>query len=373
MNALEILLSRRWIVKALDRDLYYQVKDHLMEYQVFLSEKLGYHIIVNPYLIKLEKIPAKAEPWMGILDFRETLEYVFLCLVLMYLEEKEIGEQFTLSGIADYAESQWKKDKIDWTVYRTRKSFVRVLKFCEKCGMFQIVDGEDDSFAKDTEADVLYDNTGASRYFMRNFSRDISGYTDISDFEREDWIGMDTERGIIRRQRVYRRLLLSMGMYKNADTEEDFSYVRNYRNVIQSDLSAVLACDLQVYRNSAFLLLDPDCKMGRCFPEDKTFSDIALLCSHIIVERVESGEIFCPGDETLKLSAEEFQAVLEECKTRYQQGFLKTYRDMTMGEFCEGSSQYMEELGLIVREGKQVLVSPAMGKLIGEYPKGFNS
>lgn len=371
MNALEILLSRRWILKADDRDLYYQVKDHLSDYKNFLSEKLGYHVIVNPYLIKLEKIPAKAEPWMGISDFHETAEYVFLCLILMYLEEKEAGEQFTLSGITDYVQSQWHEDKIDWAVYRTRRLFVRVLKFCEKSGLICVVDGNEERFAKDTEADVLYDNTGASRYFMKNFTRDISGYQNVNDFEKEDWFGMDEDRGIIRRQRVYRRLLLSMGMYRDEDTEEDYSYVKNFRNVIQNDFSEILACDLQIYRSGVFLVLDPDCRTGRCFPEDKTFSDIALLCSRILVERVKSGALVCGVDEKIHMSDEEFRSVLEECKSKYQKGFLKTYRDMTMGEFYDAASGYMEELGLIRRNGGRVCIYAAMGRLIGCFPKDF--
>ena len=29
MNAIEVLLSRRWILKARDKELYYQVKDEI--------------------------------------------------------------------------------------------------------------------------------------------------------------------------------------------------------------------------------------------------------------------------------------------------------------------------------------------------------
>ena len=71
MNALEILLSKRWIVKSREKELYYQVKDQLGEYRNFLNEKLGYHIVITPNLIKLEKVPAQPENWMGILEFKE--------------------------------------------------------------------------------------------------------------------------------------------------------------------------------------------------------------------------------------------------------------------------------------------------------------
>ena len=51
MNTLETLLDRRWILKSRDRDLYYQVKDDLGGLRKFVTEKLGYPLIVNPYLV----------------------------------------------------------------------------------------------------------------------------------------------------------------------------------------------------------------------------------------------------------------------------------------------------------------------------------
>ena len=73
-------------------------------------------------------------------------------------------------------------------------------------GIMEINDGNEDSFMKSDAGEVLYENTGASRYFMRNLTRDISEYEKPEDFLKEEWIGMNEDRGIIRRQRVYRRL-----------------------------------------------------------------------------------------------------------------------------------------------------------------------
>ena len=96
MRTLELLLNRRWILKSRERELYYQVKEELSsgEEKKFLMEKLGYQVVVNPYMIKVEKMPAVPENWMGILEFKEPIEYVFFCLVLMFLEDKEAEEQF---------------------------------------------------------------------------------------------------------------------------------------------------------------------------------------------------------------------------------------------------------------------------------------
>ncbi len=106
MNVLEKLLSNRWFVKAVNRDEYYQIKDGISDVQNFLSEKLGYHVIVNPYVIKLEKIPAHPENWMGIMEFSEPMEYVMFCLTLMFLEDKEIDGQFILSQHTERLEAE---------------------------------------------------------------------------------------------------------------------------------------------------------------------------------------------------------------------------------------------------------------------------
>ena len=116
MNALEILLGRRWILKSKEKELYYQMKDELGSVKKFLTEKLGFQVIVNPYLIKVEKIPAQPENWMGIHAFKEVLDYVFFCYVLMFLEDKETEEQFVLSELTEYVQSQCRDRAVDWTL-----------------------------------------------------------------------------------------------------------------------------------------------------------------------------------------------------------------------------------------------------------------
>ena len=76
MKVLEVLLNNRWILKSRDRELYYQVKEALAsgEEKKFLREKLGYQVLINPYMIKVEKLPAAAENWMGISEFCDPIE-----------------------------------------------------------------------------------------------------------------------------------------------------------------------------------------------------------------------------------------------------------------------------------------------------------
>lgn len=371
MNTLEILLGRRWILKSREKELYYQMKDELGSVKKFLTEKLGFQLIVNPYLIKVEKIPAEPENWMGIHDFKDVLDYVLFCYVLMFLEDKEPEEQFVLSELTEYVQSQCRDRVVDWTIYQHRQSLIRILKYCVHCGILHVTDGNETDFAKDYTSEILYENTGASRYFMKNFTRDIMNYSTPQEFQKEEWIDVNEDRGIVRRQRVYRSLLMSMGMNKNEQNEEDFAYVRNYRNMVQGELSELFDCELQIHRTSAFLILGEHCQLGRCFPEENTLSDIALLCFGLIRKEIEKGTIPVPKDEQICISREEFERIIENCKLMYGKGFIKTYREKTTTEFIREIGNYMEELEFIHVTDHGIYLNKAIGKITGEYPEDF--
>ena len=371
MKPLEVLLSKRWILKNRDKELYYQLKDEIGKSRDFLTEKLGYQAIVTPNLIKLEKIPAYAQNWMGIQEFSDHLEYIFLCMILMFLEERDSGEQFVLSMLTEYIQENIKEEQIDWTIYSYRRYLVKVMKYCVKVGILEIDDGSEDNFMKSDEGEVLYQNTGASRYFMKNFSRDISDYQKQEDFLKEEWIGMNEDRGIIRRQRVYRSLLMSPGIYLNDDTEEDFAYVRHYRGMIQEELNRFFDCELQVHKTSAFLVMGEDSNLGKSFPEENTLSDIVLLWCGLFRQKINDGDIEVPIGEDIVISTQQFVAISEECKRRYGNGWIKTYREMTMGEFCNKLKEYMIIMEMIKEIYDQIMVYPIVGKVEGCYPKDF--
>lgn len=373
MKVLEVLFNRRWILKSRERELYYQVKEALAsgEEKKFIREKLGYQVLINPYMIKLEKLPAVPENHMGISEFHEPIEYVFFCIVLMFLEEKEAEEQFVLSELTEYVQSQYQKETIDWTVYRYRRHMIKVMKYCVDCGILKVNDGNEEGFAKDDTSEVLYENTGVSRYFMKNFTQDIMNYTMPGDFEKGEWIDLNEDRGIVRRQRVYRRLLMSMGMYKDVDAEEDFAYVRNYRNMIQGDFEKWFDCELQVHSSSAFLILGEDCRLGRSFPEENTLSDIVLLFYQLLLDEIGAKKIGIPLNEQLCIPKEQFQRLVERCKEKFGAGFNKTYREMTFAEFYREVYAYMENLMLIEMERGDVLIRSVAGKIMGKYPEDF--
>ncbi len=319
MRELEILLGRRWVLKSEDRELYYRIRDSIGEIRRFAAEKLGCQVIENALLVKLEKIPALPEAFMGIRAFTSQEEYALLCILLMFLEDRDSGEQFILSQLTEYISANVPGEGVDWTLYATRRRLVRVLRYAAEQGLIQVTDGNDDAFMDQETGEVLYENAGASRYFMRNFSRDIMGYTRPEDFQESDWFAMDEDRG------------------------------------------------------SAFLMQGEDCRIGEVFPGNTGMSDILLLCCGEIRRRVEDGVWTPQKDDRITVQEVEFDQLLRQVKEKYGAGFIKGYRELPEGEFIREAKEEMERWTFIRRDrqGQTVTIYPSAGKLTGRYPKDY--
>ncbi|MFI3214477.1 MAG: TIGR02678 family protein [Eubacteriales bacterium] len=375
MKELEWLLSSRHIIKSKDRDKYYSIKDSLEEIRKYATEKMGCQLIVNSLLIKLEKIPVHAENYMGISDFTDKNEYIFLCIVLMFLEDKEVEDQFVLSELTEYIVANAVEEKVDWTLFTKRRQLIKVLRFCINNGLLKINDGNDDSFMSDVEGEVLYENTGVSKYFMRNFSRDIMGYQEAKDFEGSDWQNVNEDRGMARRHRIYKRLLFSTGIYRTGENDEDFEYLKRYRNRIQEDFSKNFDAKLQVHKNSAYVIMGENSQISASFPWNNTISDIILLCNQLLLEEITNHHLAIEWDESVHMSVIAFERIIRLCKEKFGDGFLKSYRDKTEEEFVKLISEQMIYLSFVSKdeEKQEVIIRPIIGKVYGKYPDDFNT
>ena len=149
MKELEILLNRRWILKSEDKELYYKIRDAVGEIRKYSTDKLGCQIIDNSLLVKMEKIPVVPEKFMGIEVFDSKEEYAYLCVLLMFLEDKDAGEQFILSQLTEYMTTVLPGSITDWTLYTNRRRMIRVLRYAVEQGIIKVTDGADDSFMDD--------------------------------------------------------------------------------------------------------------------------------------------------------------------------------------------------------------------------------
>ena len=373
MNELEQLLNRRWILKSDDKELYYKVRDSIGTIRKFAAEKLGWQVIENSLLEKLEKIPAKPEIYMGIEEFTSKEEYAYLCILLMFLEDKDPEEQFVISQLTEYIASHIPGQPVDWTLFVSRRRLVKVLRFAVSQGLLKVTDGSDDLFMDEQAGEVLYENTGASRYFMRSFSKDIMDYGRPSDFEESDWFGVGEDRGLARRHRVYKKILFSVGMYREEGTEEDFEYLKYYGRRLIDYLEQCFDCQVHIHKGSAFFMMGEDCHTGTAFPGNNALSDILLLCCTKIREKVSEGAWKVQKDEMIFADAVDFEQMLKDVKREFGHGFTKNYREMPEGEFVKEILEAMEWWTFIRRiEGThEIIIYPSAGKMTGSYPEDY--
>lgn len=371
MKELELLLEKRWILKANNKEQYYRVRDEVGEIRKFATDKLGCQIIENAFMVKMEKIPAIPEAFMGIQSFTSQMEYAFLCVLLMFLEDKEAEEQFVLSQLTEYIEGNMASEKIEWTVYSTRCKLIRVLKYAVEQGILNITDGSEDGFRDEETSEVLYENTGTARYFMRIFQRDIMEYERLEDFYESDWVNMDQDRGVIRRHRVYKRMLFLPGIYREDGSEEDFEYLKYYGRRLCDELEQQFACSVHIHKGSAYLLVNDGCHMGTTFPGVGNVANIILLCCAKIREKIQQKEWFLQKDEMVVIEKVALEQLLKQLKAKYDSGFGKEYREMPEGKFVSVILEELERWTFIRIKELQVIILPLCGKMIGTYPEDF--
>lgn len=376
MKPIELLLEKYWIVKELDEDNYNKIKSELDEQtQGFIKEKLGYKMIANPYVIKLEKIPGKPQAFMGIQEFTNKLEYLFLCMILIYLETKSRKDQFILSQLIDYlqnlqTEMDLKDVMIDFNLYSHRKSMVKVLKYIQELGFIKRYDGDENKFADHIENDVLYEVTGISKYFVRNFTSNISDCNLYTDIYEKEQLGLDQDKGIERRQRIYRRLFTENVVYPEDKEDLDYLYIKNYKNTIEQDVDKILDASLEVHKDGSYILLLDNQNFKNTFPNNRAISDVVLFLNTIIIEKMKNGT---GTEQGIFVSELEFTKLMEETKNTYQDGFSKEFREKDVRQLSLEVITFMQEFDMLRyhEDKKEYEVMPIVFKIRGTYPKEF--
>lgn len=371
MYEFRTLLDRFWIVRSRDSEHYYAVKRALPAYRRLINEFLGWNLVVNEAVIKLEKVPPRAMSWMGIEAFAEKEDYCLLCALLLYLADREDGEQFLLSSMTEAIEGYLSGVcPVDWSYRMHRMSMVRVLRHALQLGLIVAYEGSSEGFASSSDQEVLYENTGLSRHMSVHFGRDISGCHSVEDFEALAWTGENDARRR-RVNRVYRQLVLAPALYWSEGDQEDYDYVKNQRQNLDRNLRDVLGGELQVHKNGAFLIQEDGDKWGRSYPGGAALSDVALLLCAYLRGLVQNGRLERREDDRIALTAHAFNQLLGQCRSDWGAGWGKQLRACSDEKLCEDLIRYLTGWMLMeVRDGA-LLLTPAAAKWVGHYPGDY--
>lgn len=372
MNEVRTLFVNFWICRDSDKESYYKVKRDIPNFQKFIREQLGWKLIHTENLLKLEKRPAHAEPFMGIGEFKDIRDYCILCVVLMYLEDKEEQEQFLLSELIDYVETQLKDCMpVDWTSFTQRKSLVRVLQYMERLEMLRVYEGSSEAFGAESGQEVLYENTGYSKYFATSFPTDISAYESWQDFEKTDFEEFQENRGAMRINRVYRQLAVCPALYWEGNDDADALYLKNQRQWVTKYLNENLGGNLDIYKNAAFLTLDTDDCYGAVHPRDAMLPEIVLLVCARIQKELMDKKLEKKENECIDMTQAEFADIVSSCRNEWNGAWSKEYREMTDEKMLESVLEYMRNWMMIRCDEAQVTVLPSAGRMTGFYPDDF--
>ena len=373
MNEFRTLLENFWICKDADKELYYKVKRDIPNFQKFVREQLGWKLVHTENLLKLEKRPARGEAFMGIGEFLDIRDYCILCAVLMYLEDKEEHEQFLLSELIDYVETGLKPYiAIDWTLFTQRKSLVRVLQYMEKLQMLRVYEGRSEGFGLESGQEVLYENTGYSKYFATSFSVDISGFESFEDFEKAEFEEIEQNRGSLRINRVYRQLARCPCMYWESVEDADSLYLKNQRQWVAKHISENMGGNLDLYKNMACISLDADDCYGLVHPRDAMLPEIVLLVCNGIQKEILNGHLLKGDNELIFTTSGQMSDIILQCRKNHSAGWSKEYREMNEELLVENVLEYMKNWMMIRFLDEQIIILPAVGRTAGVYPEDFN-
>lgn len=372
-EAAEYLLEQFWVLRDKEPEKYQLIRDREQALRTYFLDKMGFRLILHRSFAKLEKVPAQPEPWMGIQSFKYTRDYVLLCCLMAYLENKTVDEQFLLSNLCEEMQSLYPGEEgLDWTHYEHRKSMVRVLHFTAENNVLKVVDGDVSDFSYTENHEVLYEVPLTARYFLRSFPKDLFQFDTMEQILAAEAMGEGESTGAARRHRVYRMLLLSPAMMRKSAEDPDFLYLRNFRNRIREDIERHTEFQFELYKNTALLSMTERKSRYTLFPDSRAICDIALQFAYLVLEQFD--ETALQQDGSLYLTPLDYLSWVKICHKQCASGWSKEYREMTVENAAKELLELLIEWKMAEEDEETgaIFLYPLLVRTVGKYPKDFS-
>ena len=256
----------------------------------------------------------------------------------------------------------------NWNILHHRKCLVNVLNHLKELYIIKVVE-EKNLFTEDEKAEALYETTGLSNYYMREFKNNILEYTNINDYISDEFTNQNDNIGDVRRYKVYRHLLYSLVSYTEDLTQFEIDYLRRFRSSINNEIKKYTESELELTKNMALLLYEPITKEKYDFPNNKAISDIVLMVNYKIVNEVDNEMITLNQDETITITKEYLYRIIKEVKKENLPYLSKNYKDMPIDNFIKETISYLKEYDFIREYEQGYKIYPITSKLVGYIPK----
>lgn len=367
VQGLDYLLHHFWVLRKEEPTMYQLIRERQKVLQRYVNDKLGLQLHVRQHFIKLEKVPISPERWMGIQDFQTPMDYMIFCYALAFIEGKSIEEQFLLSELCEEIGAiSYEQVELDWTLYQHRKSLIRVMKVLVDLHLIETIDGDVQRFDHHEEQEVLYEVTVYSRYFMRVHPEELTSLDNAQQLlALEHQYASEDER----RKRVYRQLFMTPAIYRKGSQDQDFAYIRSFRNRISDDIEKHSDLKLHVFKNVAFLSITEPKKHYELFPNTKSVTDIILQLSRYLHDHLQQYRPRENGD--IVLTEGQLNGIFEELREQYGEGWSKLYRDKSIAAVRQEVVEELIHWCMASVEEGFIAIQPLLGVLAGTYPSDY--
>ena len=362
-ECMQLLLNNFWILKEDDLDNYYKIKRNQHLLRDYINKTLGSRLIIHDRFIKLEKVPAQALESIGLPNFILQTDYIYLCLILLFLEDKTRETYFMLSDLIDYVKNTAVALELNnvpnWTLTKERKSLKRAVNFLEKIKVIKLKDASKDDFSDNENAEALYISTGLSNYVMRMFNNEIFDIKQEEDFIKDEWTYQNDEKGDIRKYKIYRNLIYTPCIYMNDISKSEIDYLKQLRHHISNELSN-LNYELELTKNMALVFENENALTKDSFPNNKRISAIVLIVLTKLYELIKKNKIILNEYEIGKISYEDLYNIIIGIKNKYNIYLSKTLKDLTDSAFFDNIIDILETYTFIRNVDNYYEILPAI-------------
>ena len=376
---MSLLLNHFWITKEEHSEEYYLLKRKQGELRKFIFKNLGSKLIVHDRFIKLEKISNVPSCDQGIDEFMTPMDYTFLFLFLLYLEDKPRGEKFILSELIEYVKNTAITFELtnipDWTYSSHRKSLIRVINYLLKRHIITLKDEDKISFQDDQNADALYEVTGISNYLIPSFDYEIFHLEKPEEFLNHQWGEQDVDHGDIRRYNVYRNLLYLPTVYRENLTDSEYDYLKKMHKMIEKELQDFLDLSVEITQNMALIYADESTVQKDYFPNTKRLSDIVLLMNRALIDYISKYKVKPREDETFMISSQILKDMILQLRNDKKEYFSKAHLDLNSNKYVNEILTAMKNYHFIKEdiENQTYTVYPLIYRFVGESRKSEES
>ena len=382
-EAVRLLLEHFWILRDRMPAEYSFVRSRLPHLKHYFLDRYGYRIIDHRHFIKLEKIPATPRAWMGIESLTSRRDYVVLCCLLAFLDERQVDEQFLLSQVCEVvkelypgeedADPESPRAPLNWESWEHRKSLVRVLNLAVSRGLVRQVDGQVERFARDAESEVLYEVPVVARYFPISYPQELSRFHTLADL----LAGTDhvEDRLQSRRHRLHRELLLTPAFFRHEAEPEDFAYLRSQRNRMRDDFENRTPYRMALSKHTAMLVVHEQSHRHHTFPNKKSITDLILLFAATVRDAFEATKPELDAEGRWPITTVTMENLLHQCREKTAHGWSKAHRELSPAQFGKLLRRELRDWNMIVEAPEQALVylCPTLVRRVGRYPSEFTA